>query len=290
MAITRLHLIGLLIALAVPARGYRLDSGIRQTWGTNNYRATSFSADFGDDFHYSPSYSQYSSDTSSGTFRTYAMELAYDTDNFGLSASGGVTPRVAGYASYFWGLHGTLGRELNDDWSIDLGGGYLRTVHDDEFQIEARGRRNGREFIIRRPASFTMTQNDASLSASVGYRIHTWSVEGTRSFYDKDLAQVSARSSQVNTLAGINASVQGFPKSSAYLKWKVKFHDVFKPYVTYTRTVFEINQPHSSTYGIGFNSKIREIWDAGISYQRYVQSGSPPQDYYKSSLSVALDP
>lgn len=280
----------IVLLAATPARGYRLDSGIRQTWGSNNYHSTQFSADFGDNFHYTPSYSQYSSDTSSGTYRTYGMEMAYDTDNFGISASGGVTPKINGYESYYWGLNGTLGKELNNDWSFDVGGGYLRTMHIDDFQLEVRGRRNGREFVQRRPAAFSLTQNDASLSASVGYRIHALSLEVSRSFYDRDLAKISARSAQVNALAGINATVQGFPKSSAFIKWKSSFHTYFKPFVSYTRTAFEVNQPHSNAYGAGFTSKIRKIWDAGLSYQRYVQAGSPHQDYFKASWSVALDP
>lgn len=293
---TRIFLPLVLLSLASPGRAFFFNSGLKQTTGNNNYSGTSGYAHFGGDIHFKPSFSTYHSDLSGGTFNTYALRAGYDMKLFGAGLTAGTTPKVNGYRNSFVGVDaavsltptgsGPIKRIKGADQGggaargkglarVDVGAGLLHTSHRDD--LNAAG--------ARRASVFKLGQTDLSASVGVSFLRNLLSLDLTKSFYDKDLAAATDRGGRVQAVTGLTAVVQGFPKTSASARLEMSMVPVVTPFISYTRTTFELSQPSSNAYAVGGFVELA-ILEVGASYQRYVQAGAADQNYYGLGASL----
>lgn len=124
---------------AVPARAF-VRAGVKQTLGSQKYAGTCFFGDIGRDFHVRPSYNQYRSDVSSGTYKTIAVRLGYDQDSWGVGFTGGGSPKVNNYSNRFFGVDGVF------SFSPGSGGPRRRLVNVREGEGPAGGE-SGRNYV-----------------------------------------------------------------------------------------------------------------------------------------------
>lgn len=285
-----------LLLPAGPAQAFFFNSGVKQSVGTHNYSGTSLYADFGGDVHIRPSFTSYHSDDSSGTYKTISARLGYDTKLWGVGVTGGGTPRVNGYSNRFFGADavvsltptgsGPVKRIKGSDQGggaargkglarVDLGAGILHTTHTDEFQAGG----------ARRARSIDIGQTDLNASVGVSVLKNLISADVTKSFYNKDLSAVLARGARAQSVQGLSPVIQGFPKTSVNLRLEMSMLPLVTPYVGYTRTTFELSQPAANAYSVGGYVEF-EILEVSASFQRYVQSGRPDQNYYGLGASL----
>lgn len=283
-----------LILAGQPARAFFLKTGLKQTTGTGRYVATDVWAHFGDDWSLKPRYSQYHSDSSSGTYKTLSLRAAYDTKLWGLGLSAGGTPKVNGYSNRFFAIDATVtitptggskskrtagGSDQEERGKglarVDLGAGLTHTTHQDEFQADG----------VRRARALNIGQTDldASVSASLFRTVAT--VEVTKSLYDRDLNAQSPRAAQAVSRSGLASVIQGFPDTTAFARFELSMVPVVKPFVSYARTTFKLRQPHSDAYAVGGFAGLKFV-ELTASYERYVQAGRPSQNYF--GLGAAL--
>ncbi|MBI3553418.1 MAG: hypothetical protein HY077_13060 [Elusimicrobia bacterium] len=282
---------------ALQAKELSFNVGAAETLGSQHYAGTSAYVKVKkDDYSLKPSYSQYHDDFSSGTYKTLAVRGAYDTKAFGLGATVGGTPKINGYSNVFFGVDGILsitptgGKaskrirganqvENNARGSglarIDLGAGLTHTTHRDDIGAAGRGRTN----------SVTLGQTDLSGSAGVEVLDNWLSLDVTKSVYDKDVAGLNARGSRVIVLPGLSSTIQGFPNTSASVRYEYEAFPIVVPYATYTHTTFLSGVGHSDSVKAGGYAEF-DIVEVGGSYERYVQPGFPGRNFFSLSASA----
>lgn len=285
------------VFVASPGWSFFFNSGVKQLAGTNNYSSTRFYAHFGgDNLHLRPTFSTYHSNTSGGTFNTYSARLGYDAMLFGAGLTAGVTPRIDGYSNRFVGIDGVISlsptglgpikRIKGSDQGggaargkglarVDVGAGISHTTHKDELNAARVSRAN----------SLTIGQTDLSGSVGASFLGNLITLDLTKSFYDKDLGAVSARGGRAQVLTGLSNVIQGFPNTSASVKFELAMLPLINPFVSYTRTTFELSQPASNAYAVGGFAQL-QILEVTASYQRYVQAGQPDNNYYGLGASL----
>lgn len=283
----------LLAALAAasqsPAHAF-LKGGIEQTLGSRNYRGTYLYGDFGDAFHVKPSLNIYRSDTSSGTFKTFAARAAYDKTAWGVGATLGGTATTNDYSNRFIGFDGTLtltpgtgpkSRLTDKDRApagmglarVDVGGGLKFIRHTD--RLEAVPGRGG---VRRRPAAVSVNQTDVTLNAGAEVLMTAASVEITRSSYSRDLEAMAARATQTEQLSGVAAMVEGFPKTSSYLRFELNAFPMATPYVSFNRTTYMLSQAPSNAFAAGAYVGL-QILELKLELERVTQSGTSGRTY-----------
>ncbi|MBI4051034.1 MAG: hypothetical protein HY400_00860, partial [Elusimicrobia bacterium] len=288
--------------LKYPAKAY-FNTGLSQTMGTNNYKGTYGYADVGGEFHVKPSLSVYRSDTSNGTYKTFAARLAKDTSLWGWGITLGASPKVNDYRNSFFGADVTFSftptgsgpaRRLGGPQSggaprgeglarVDMGGGVLHTIHTDDIQS---GSNSGKGSFSRRSAAARIGQTDLQIFAGISFMDTLLSGQITKSNYNKDLAALSARVAQRIELAGVAAIIQGFPDTSYNLRIEWPMLPLVSPFLSHTFTKFELGAPSSKDYSAGAAIGL-DMLELTVSYERYVPGGGESNlNYY--SVGAAL--
>lgn len=296
MTTKRMFLTLALLSLAAPARAFFFNSGLKQISGNNDYYGTSAYAHFGSDIHFKPSFSSFHSNVSGGTFNAYALRVGYDMKLFGAGVTAGTTPKVNGYKNSFVGVDasvsltptgsGPIKRIKGSDQGggaargkglarVDVGAGVLHTSHSDD--LNASG--------ATRTGTFKLGQTDLSASVGVSFLENLISLDLTKSVYDKTLSAATDRGSRVQTVTGLTSMIQGFPKTSASARLEMSMIPVVSPFVSYTRTTFELSQPSLNAYALGGSVELM-ILEVVASYQHYTQAGVPDNDYVGLGASL----
>lgn len=286
--------------LAVSAGTARagISAGVDQTFGSSHYRGTRFKAaiDLGRTAYIAPSYSFYSSDLTSATFRSMALRLGWEWGPMSFGVDGAFQPKTDGYRRTSIGADATLsltpgksrnGRALAGPSSrgagafgaglagIDVGAAVARISHADDIQTPpgSHGRR------LPRTTELVINQTDVSIFAGLRFFAAEFSAEATKSRYDRDLGAVNAREAQYLELSGLGSIIQGFPDTSfnAQVKWKSL--PLLKPFASYTRTTFVIESAPSTAYEVGARLGLNMV-TLKASYQRYRQKGFDDRNYY----------
>jgi len=291
----------LLLAFAGPASSaaaLSLDGGISQVAGNSNYAGTSaFAKITHNGCSLTPSFSQYHSDSSSGTYQTFSLRGGYDTKLYGFGVTVGGTPRVNGYTSSFVGVDGVIsltptggsapdrirgsqqgksGASGSGLARIDLSGAVTYIKHHDAL---ASGN-------VARAQAVNIGQTNLNGAVGVSVLKNLISVDITKFVYDHNLAVVAARPAGVQNLTGLSAAVQGFPNTSTSVRLQTQMLPLVTPFVSYTHTVFALNQPHTDAYTVGGYVEF-EIVEVTASYQRYASSGGlQDQNYYSLGASL----
>lgn len=290
-----------LASLAVPAAAAGVSLGVDQTLGSDNYRGTQVKAslDLTDAIYVAPSFSTYRTDSSSGSFNTFALRGGYETGPVALGAEAGVQPKTNGYKKSFVGADLTFsltpggsshGRKLAGRSSegsetfgsglaaVDVGGSVRFTRHSDDLAAAGTTDATRRRAGAARAAAFNMGQTDVGAFAGAKFLILEASAEVVKSVYDKNPEGNSAREAPLS-LSGFGAVVQGFPDTSFNAKLKVKTLPMVRPYVSYTRTKFKMGAAPSNAFELGGTVGLQMI-NVKAAYQRYTQKGFSDQNYF----------
>lgn len=282
-------------ALAAPARA-AVSGGLKQTVGSQGYAGTKLYVDLGGDLHIRPSYSQYRSDTSSGTYKTISARLGYDKEHWGVGMTAGGSPKQNGYSNRIVGFdamlalspsltksRGGLGRRDNDTEGrglrVELGGGVQHTAHREEVGVAGARRAGG---------AVEIGQTDLELMAAAEAFLVRLDASFVKSTYNKDLGELDARSGQITALAGLNSLISGFPAQSSSLRLETTWLPRVTPFVSYTRTAFKIAQPASDSVAVGASLRLK-IVGLTASYERYDPGGGESiRNYYSFGASLRL--
>lgn len=285
-----------------------VNASAKGTAGTRHYWGSDWYAKIGKgDLSVKPMFSEYSSDLSSGTYKTIAVRGAFDTKILGLGATVGGTPKTNGYSNAFFGVDGIVSltpgvsgptkRISSSDESsgpargkglarVDLGGAFKHTTHMDDLQaasVADDGRRGGRT--APRAKGLNIGQNDVTASAGVSVLEWLLSVDVTKSFYDRNLASVNARAEPVARLSGLTSTIQGFPNTNTAVRVEAGILPIVTPYATFVHTRYELTQPDSNAVTVGAYVELG-IVEASASYEHFVQSGQPNENYGSLGATV----
>ncbi|MBI5629519.1 MAG: hypothetical protein HY921_01405 [Elusimicrobia bacterium] len=281
---------------ALPARALFFNAGASQTTGSRNYSGTRVYADFGDSLHVRPSFSAYHSDSSSGTYKTISARIGYDLPFFGVGLTAGGSPTVNGYGNTFFGADAVVSLSPTGSGPIrrikaseqgggkargkgvarvDLGAGLLYTAHRDDLQAGG----------ARRSRAVSVGQTDLGASLGVSFLGNLASADLTKSVYDRDLRALSLRPAQTLAPQGLAAVIQGFPNTSAHLQFEMGMLPLVSPFVSYTRTTFELGEPSLNAYALGAYAELMMV-EVSASYQRYAQSGRADRNYFGLGASL----
>ncbi len=289
----------LLSVAAASAGAVPLDTGIRQTFGSQGYTGTRLYADFGGKFHAMPAYSYYRTDASSGIFQTVSLLVGYEFEAVSLSMSAGVTPKNSGYGNRFVGgeIYADAAPGVWDDrpwpaWlaKIGCGAGLTHTTHRDDLELAPAPHtapRMPHPPLRGRPTTLTVGQADVDLSVDPTLWGNNVGISLRTSFYDQDLAAAAARAAQVVSLEGLAGTIQGFPRSSLDLRAE-RTLGAWTPMLSWTRTTFAISQPESHGFSFGARAALGR-WRPRASYQRVWQSGEPDRQYLEFGLGARFD-
>lgn len=239
-------------AFAAPL-GASVQLAFDQTVGSRHYRGTDASVDVGfgerkegkGEYHLRPAVQMYKSDASSDTFKTFSLRFGYEQALWDVGLTAGGAPEVDDYGTRFFGA------DVN--WHFaggDLGAGFLHTRHQDELL------RSASRTIGRRASAVDIGQTDLSVSAGAPALWSYIGAEISRSFYSRDLAAISARAAQIQQLAGLDAIVQGFPKSNFTLFVELRAIPMMTPFASFTRTTFQLDTPSSAAFTLGASAKL----------------------------------
>jgi hypothetical protein len=287
ISVTALAAAGLLgLSAAASAAGLFAEPSLKQTMGSGGYEATSASVDIGTDaFHARPQFDAYHSNTSSGTFKTWSLRLAYDTDGeYSFTGTIGGSPENDGYSRRYFGV--TVDRSIDFVAAastaagsgvdgLDLSAGFTHTAHTDQYQLATV---KGRRVVVRRVNELDVEESDLTGSATVRAGDDRVSLDVLKAVYNKDLGSLSARAAPVAQLSGLLSTVSGFPNLNAALRVQTDRWDGVSPYLSYTYTSYAVAQPVSQAFAVGTVVHLGVELDAA--YQRFSQRTAADINYY----------
>lgn len=301
---TKLFAVAVLAALcAAPARAddWWFNGGAKGTAGSQSYFGSDWWAQLGDGaWSLKPMYDEFHNDLSTGTYDTFSARLGYDTEHFGVGVLGGGTPKVSGYSNSFGGVDAVVsllpgGRgpvsRINSSQAagggaqgaglarVDLGASWKYTDNRDAFEAAPgqAGVRGGG--IVAHPGNaLSIGENDLTGSVGVGLMDALISVDVTKSLYGKDLTADNPRAFQVVRLNGLSQAVQGIPELNVAARVELDMIPIVKPYLSYVKTTYELNQPNSNGVVAGVYTELGILEVAG-SYENFEQLGQPDQNF-----------
>ncbi len=298
-----------LFALSARAdEGVWFNGGAKGTAGTQSYFGSDWWAQLGKgDYSVKPMFSEYRSDTSSGTYKTVSARAAYDSKLFGAGLTLGGTPKVNGYSNGFVGVDAILSitpglqgptKRINSSSEsagpargkgvarIDLGGAIKHYAHRDDLQAAPgqAGRRGG-AFVARSGGQLRLGETDFTASGGVSILDALLSIDLTKSVYDKNLTNLNARALQNVRLSGLASTIQGFPDTNTAVRLELGMLPLLTPYVTYVHTKYKLAQPDSNGVTAGVYAEL-DIVELSGSYEHLAQSGQPDENYYSLGASV----
>ena len=305
--IRALSRLAFLAVLSVPAAA-GVTAGLEGTTGSSGYRGLKAKAsiDLSDTVYLAPSFSNYRSDASSGSYNRFAVRLGYETGPIALGAQASVQPKVNGYRQRSVGADVTFsltpggskkGRKMAGPSSggestfgsglagVDLGASFTHITHTDDFSGAANSGPGARLAGARRARAFTLGQNDVAVFGGVKFLVAELSAEVSKSVYDKSLDNSGARDAQLLSLAGVAALQQGFPDRAVNVQAKLKVFPMVRPYASYTRTTFKLGESPSNSYALGATVGL-ELVSVKAAYERYTQSGFSSKNYYTLGASI----
>lgn len=271
-----------LLGLVSSASAFSFDGNANQVMGTQEYQGTKATAKFfQDDYSFTPAFSEYHDESSSGTYQTFSGRLGYDKKLYGLGLSGGMTPMLNGYSNAFAGVDAVLsitptggsapdrirgvqqGRSGSSGKGlarVDLGGGVTYTDHRDNL---------GAGNI---PRAHTLSIGQTTVNGSIGLAIleNLISFDIAKSAYDHNLGAVNARPAQVQNLTGLPQTVRGYPNTSTSVRLEMTMVPMVTPFGTFTHSTF-MDTTRTDAYTIGGYVDLQMLEIMG-SYTRYTQA------------------
>jgi hypothetical protein len=293
--------------LAAPAAA-GITGSVGQSFGTDNYRGTKATAslDIGDSLYVSPSLSTYRTDSSSGSYYDVGLRVGYDIGPLSLGVQGSVVPKHDGYKQDSFGGDVTFslapggtkhGRRMAGPDShsnqtfgyglagVDVGVSANHTTHTDDFLASGSSAAGLRAAGAARSTAYKLGQTDLAAFAGAKFLIAEVSAQVTKTVYDKSLDS-TIRESPFLSLTGVNAVQAGFPKLSYNVSAKVSTLPLVHPYVSYTRTEFELNTGHSNSAEVGAVVGLNML-SVKASYTHYTQTGYKDNNY--ASVGAGLN-
>lgn len=314
----RLRFFVVFLAL-LPSRTWAFfESGVDETLGSLNYVGTKAYANFGDNFNLTPTFSDYHSDISEGTYKTYSLRGAYDGKLGGIGITGGETPDVNGYSNHFFGVDGNFSLmpnifpDDNSDYSdhalssLNLGGALTETEHSESATFLKGTFFHPNPVFIRQRvnnnSAINIGETDANAFINSAIDQNLLSASVTKSVYSRPLSAAVLRSAAVLNSPGMGSIIQGFPNTQVNLKWIFpSIHLVsseeseglsFSPYLNYAHIVFALPEPMAEGYTVGFTLPISPFL-INASYEYYSQPGLPgipaDQSYYSLQASFRIE-
>jgi len=262
-------------------------AGADLTVGSNGYRAVRARASFDlpDSVYLAPRAAFYRSDEVNGTYKLFGLRGGYEPGRWSFGADAAVQPRVDGYEKSSLGADAAYSFPLSDSdkkAAFDLGGGVVLTRHSDRFAAAGRGLGRGAE----RTAEFAVRESDLFVFGALRSRAAVLSGRATSSSYDRDLAAANARRELLTGGGGFDAAVFGFPDTILSATLRIKAIPRVEPFVSYTRTTFELGDPPAHAVEAGATVYLGR---AGLSasVERYRQQGFADRNYL--TLGATLD-
>ncbi|MEA3307324.1 MAG: hypothetical protein U9Q34_06030 [Elusimicrobiota bacterium] len=261
------------------------DGGASATTGEDGYSGGKVFLIVGsDNMWLKPALDYYKSDNSTGTYKTYSLRAGYDKNLYSVAGGFGKTPEVGGYENTY--VEGDITFTLTSNGSrkgrlagpqsshgasggkgltrIDIGGAAKHIMH--------KYCASGSSLDSR-----DINQTDLSAFAGLKFLKTRLSINYTASSYDKTLSATDRQPQAVN-ITGLTFIGQGLPKSSVNMKLAWSNMPFVAPYVSYTKTKFELSQKDSKSYVLGANIDLTmldlnasyEIYDDGIDKDNFV--------------------
>jgi hypothetical protein len=240
--------------------------------------------------HVTPSFSTSHSDASTGTFSTAGLEIGVDGRWMGLNATGSLSPKVDGYRNSALGGDVSFhtpprSADESDRWTFRVDAGINAIHHTDDFQtVNTTTTVKGKVRTRVRDRSIDINETDWSASLEAARGLFDWTGEAVVSSYDKDLHKLGVRPALIAHLPGLHSTLQGFPDHHYDTRFSVGL-PVVAPYVAFSHTTFELNQPLEQGYTAGGVIDVGALELDG-SYERDLfDRGAPSQSYVTLSAS-----
>jgi hypothetical protein len=279
-------LLGLLLLAPIVSRAEEgaarplFKTGARGTVGSGGYLGRDAYLQFGDVWRLKGSYSDYRFDGSTGTTRTAALRGNYQGENLSLGLNGSLTPRNDNYANRSFGVDGAWTFFLNDVNSsedegelteFELGAWWSQTRHSQIVPATAT-QPNARTVIIN--------QHDLGVNASITGEDVTVSVDGTRTLYDQNFANLPTAIKKIPRLGETLSLVNSFPDKSASVRVKYGRWRACVPFVSVAASRYHVQpQPNTLIGGAGVSLHYEGL-GADLSYELVRQKGANDTKYF----------
>ncbi|HOX22116.1 MAG TPA: hypothetical protein PLL10_01525 [Elusimicrobiales bacterium] len=284
-------------ALIAPAYAYT-DLNFYQRFGEGGYAQTDASILLGSGaFSVKPGVKSWKSDTSSGTFTTYALRLDYAGRVVKAGVEGGLQPKTDGYDKKYVGGDISYSfypsKEGEDSLYLrfDIGVAAMFTFQADEYQLlsgstgGSGGGGGGRGpggggggSVVLRTQPFDLQQRDYTVFAGAGIGIVELSGDYTKTNYNQTILPTD-RSSRNLSVIGLDHITQGFLDNSWSAKVKL-MAGIFRPFVSYTSIRILDLTDREQSYGAGLEIKWKMLKVRG-SYELYKPgNGAEDGSYY----------
>lgn len=241
------------------------------------------SFDLRDDWFVAPRAAFFRSDDSPSGFARYGLSGGRSVGAWLFEGDATIQPRVDGYARSSFGGDAScsFGSRKDDSGALEVGAGANLIRHSDLLFAPSGGRGRAAD----RTSEFVVRESDLSAFAAWRGRVGSLSARATGSSYDRDLGEADAR--RVASLDGeFGAAVVGFPRASATATARVRAGERWEPFVSVTRTTFELGDPPATAVEAGVAWREDRLELRG-SVEEYRQAGSADRRY--ASVGASLD-
>ncbi len=267
----------ILLSAAWPIRAGGLISYGRTT-GSQSFDGHHLDMQLGSDGgHFGGSYDSFSSDASSGTYRTYALRLGQNVGDDSWELFGSITPKVGLYDAQSVGFlintqSGSTPAGAGSAASLTQSHfGYTRTWHYDGVPQPVRVEEND---LL---AGLTLTTGKTSLSGNY-----------VRSIYDHDISNLPLRPAAYMPIAGTTQAPQDYPSYSVNGKIEQGIFSWLKAWASYTRVQYKegsANFADSYTTGTTLTWKIVSFF---VQYNRLIPENGATSQYVSGGAGVSF--
>lgn len=219
----------------------------------------------GPEFTLGGSYDNYSSNVSSGTFKTYGLSLGRTVGEETWQIFGSWTPEVNAYKAKSIGFK--VG-EQSGPTNAELG--YTRIMQTDG------------------SVPFDINQND--ILAGVTYKIVKTTLSGDiiKSIYDKGIAGQSLREGKVVHTSGISNPIQPYPNYSAFGKVNQQLLSWLKIWVSLAHVQYEAGGASSAD---AYSTGVGVFWQAlraTVEFNQYITSDQSSSKFVSTGIGLSF--
>ena len=248
------------------------------TTGSQSFDGHHLDINLGSDTdHFGGSYDSFSSDISSGTYRTYSLRFGENVGDDSWELFGSITPKVGLYDAQSVGFvintdAGSTPASVNTPATTTQSHfGYTRTWHFDGV-----------------PQPVHVNEND--LMAGLTYVVSNTALSGnyTKSIYDQDISSLPLRPAAYMPILGTTQAPQDYPSYSVNGRIEQGILPWLKAWASYTRIQYKegtANFADSYTAGTSASWKFLNL---SIQYNRFIPENGPTNDYVSAGAGIGF--
>jgi hypothetical protein len=220
-------------------------------------------------------FDSFSSDASSGTFKTYSLRLTESVGDGSWEIFGSLTPQVSLYQAKSVGfvINSNVPPEDEDTWpgQTESRLGYTRVWHSDGI-----------------PQPVDVNQNNLFAGLTYGIAKTTLEASYTKSLYDNDISGLSLRPAEYIPIPGVSQAPQDYPDYWVNGKIEQGLFSWLKVWGSYTRVQYKVGsagQADSYTTGGGL------FWNGfnvSAQFNQFIPGSGLPNKYVSISAGVGF--